>query len=103
MSIVKANLVAPWVSVNGIFDLANSLNRDSTFEQYVYLRNSFELSSIECGPILARNIAKNEVVKYFYSEVHGTLKNAEHIDPIGLFVGNYHYPIPSIFDALITI
>lgn len=54
----------------------------------------------ECRPIVAGNFAKNEVVKYFNSEVHGTLKNAEHIDQNGLFVGNHHYPIPEAFTAL---
>lgn len=53
----------------------------------------------ECRPIVAGNFAKNEVVKYFNSEVHGNLKNAEHIDQNGLFVGNHHYPIPDVFDA----
>lgn len=54
----------------------------------------------ECRPIVAGNFAKNEVVKYFDSEVHGELKNAEHIDQNGLFVGNHHYPIPEAFTAL---
>jgi len=54
----------------------------------------------ECRPIVAGNFAKNEVVKYFDSEVHGTLHNAEHIDQNGLFVGNHHYPIPEAFSAL---
>lgn len=54
----------------------------------------------ECRPIVAGNFAKNEVVQYFDSEVHGTLKNAEHIDRNGLFVGNHHYPIPEAFEAL---
>lgn len=54
----------------------------------------------ECRPIVAGNFAKNEVVKYFDSEVHGSLKNAEHIDQNGLFVGNHHYPIPEAFAAL---
>jgi len=57
----------------------------------------------ECRPIVAGNFAKNEVVKYFDSEVHGTLKNAEHIDQNGLFVGNHHYPIPDAFVALAQI
>jgi CDP-6-deoxy-D-xylo-4-hexulose-3-dehydrase len=57
----------------------------------------------ECRPIVAGNFAKNEVVKYFDSEVHGTLKNAEHIDQNGLFVGNHHYPIPEAFTALCQI
>ena len=54
----------------------------------------------ECRPIVAGNFAKNEVVKYFDSEVHGTLTNAEHIDQNGLFVGNHHFPIPEAFVAL---
>ncbi|MFY9260263.1 MAG: DegT/DnrJ/EryC1/StrS family aminotransferase [Gallionella sp.] len=57
----------------------------------------------ECRPIVAGNFAKNEVVKYFDSEVFGTLKNAEHIDQNGLFVGNHHYPIPNAFAALSTL
>ena len=62
----------------------------------------FELG-FECRPIVTGNFAKNEVVKYFDSEVHGTLKNAEHIDKNGLFVGNHHYPIPEAFTALCNI
>jgi len=54
----------------------------------------------ECRPIVAGNFAKNEVVKYFDSEVHGTLTNAEHIDQNGLFIGNHHFPIPDAFSAL---
>ena len=57
----------------------------------------------ECRPIVAGNFAKNEVVKYFDSEIHGILKNAEHIDHNGLFVGNHHYPIPDAFAALTQI
>ena len=54
----------------------------------------------ECRPIVAGNFSKNEVVKYFDSEVHGALTNAEHIDQKGLFVGNHHFPIPDAFVAL---
>lgn len=54
----------------------------------------------ECRPIVTGNFAKNEVVKYFDSEVHGDLKNADYIDHNGLFVGNHHYPIPDAFFAL---
>jgi len=55
----------------------------------------------ECRPIVAGNFAKNEVVKYFDSEVHGALTNAEHIDQNGLFIGNHHFPIPDAFSALV--
>lgn len=47
----------------------------------------------EVRPIVAGNFAKNEVVKYFDSEISGELTNAEHIDSNGLFVGNHHYSI----------
>lgn len=57
----------------------------------------------ECRPIVAGNFAKNEVVKYFNSEIYGVLKNAEHIDQNGLFVGNHHYPIPDAIIALAQI
>ena len=57
----------------------------------------------ECRPIVAGNFAKNEVVKYFDSEVHGTLRNADHIDRNALFVGNHHFPIPEAFEALATL
>jgi CDP-6-deoxy-D-xylo-4-hexulose-3-dehydrase len=54
----------------------------------------------ECRPIVAGNFAKNEVVKYFDFEVYGDLKNAEHLDKNGLFIGNHHYPINDAIDAL---
>lgn len=54
----------------------------------------------ECRPIVTGNFAKNEVVKYFDSEVVGSLSNAEHVDVCGLFVGNHHYAIPDAIAAL---
>ncbi|MBT8579328.1 DegT/DnrJ/EryC1/StrS family aminotransferase [Polynucleobacter paneuropaeus] len=54
----------------------------------------------ECRPIVTGNFAKNEVVKYFNSEVHGQLKNAEHVDRSGLFIGNHHYEISSAIEEL---
>lgn len=54
----------------------------------------------ECRPIVAGNFAKNEVVRYFDSVVHGDLGNADHIDQNGVFVGNHHYPIADAVEAL---
>jgi CDP-4-dehydro-6-deoxyglucose reductase, E1 len=54
----------------------------------------------ECRPIVAGNFAKNEVVKYFDSEAHGYLKNAQHVDENGLFIGNHHYPISEAISKL---
>jgi len=57
----------------------------------------------ECRPVVTGNFANNEVVKYFDSEVHGTLTNADHIDQNGLFVGNHHYPVSEAIEAISTI
>ncbi|WCD82144.1 DegT/DnrJ/EryC1/StrS family aminotransferase [Pseudomonas sp. TUM22785] len=57
----------------------------------------------ECRPIVAGNFAKNEVVKFFDSEVFGDLKNAEYIDLHGLFVGNHHYEISDAIDVLASL
>ena len=60
------------------------------------------LSSLrfEYRPIVTGNFAKNEVTKYFDSEIHGELKNADYIDKNGLFIGNHHYPMS---DALLAL
>jgi CDP-6-deoxy-D-xylo-4-hexulose-3-dehydrase len=54
----------------------------------------------ECRPIVAGNFAKNEVVNYFDFSVHGDLKNADHIDSHGLFIGNHHYPLVEAISTL---
>ena len=57
----------------------------------------------EVRPIVAGNFAKNEVVKYFDSEVSGELINADHLDANGLFIGNHHYSIADAVKQLSTI
>ena len=47
----------------------------------------------EVRPIVAGNFAKNEVTKYFNSEVSGELVNADYLDAHGLFIGNHHHSI----------
>ncbi len=54
----------------------------------------------EVRPIVAGNFAKNEVIKYFNSEVSGELINAEHLDANGLFIGNHHYSIADAVEQL---
>ena len=54
----------------------------------------------ECRPIVAGNFAKNQVVKYFDSETPFPLKNAEHVDSHGLFVGNHHDAIMEAIASL---
>lgn len=57
----------------------------------------------ESRPIVAGNFAKNEVMKYFDASIHGELRNADHIDRNGLFIGNHHYPIADAIQALKSI
>jgi CDP-6-deoxy-D-xylo-4-hexulose-3-dehydrase len=57
-------------------------------------------AGFECRPIVAGNFAKNEVMRFFDHEIHGTLKNADYIDANGLFVGNHHYPLNDAIEAL---
>lgn len=57
-------------------------------------------SGFECRPIVAGNFAKNEVMKYFNFDIYGELKNANHIDLNGLFIGNHHYPIDDAIHSL---
>ncbi len=59
-----------------------------------------EKHNVECRPIVAGNFAKNEVVKYFNHEIFGELKNAQHIDKKGLFVGNNQVDIRNQIDLL---
>ena len=64
------------------------------------LVNKLNELGFECRPIVTGNFAKNEVVKYFDSEIYGVLNNADYIDSNGLFIGNHHYPIPAVFTEL---
>ena len=48
---------------------------------------------VECRPIVSGNFAKNEVVKYFDYEIHGSLSNAEYLDQNGFFIGNHQIDI----------
>lgn len=64
------------------------------------LLEKLKKSGFECRPIVAGNFAKNEVVNFFDSVVSGDLKNADHIDTCGLFVGNNHYELSDAIEKL---
>ncbi|PMV17892.1 MULTISPECIES: DegT/DnrJ/EryC1/StrS family aminotransferase [unclassified Pseudomonas] len=85
-----------WFGFSLVIRPGSKLTRKSLVEKLNEL-------GFECRPIVAGNFAKNEVVKYFDCEVHGELKNAEHIDKFGLFVGNHHYSISEAFPLLNSI
>jgi len=92
-------LIQQEIGESSWFGFSLVIRPDSKLTRKVLVQQLNELG-FECRPIVAGNFAKNEVVKYFDYEVHGTLKNAEHIDQNGLFVGNHHYLIPEAFAAL---
>ncbi|MDO8771330.1 MAG: DegT/DnrJ/EryC1/StrS family aminotransferase [Burkholderiaceae bacterium] len=78
--------VSSWFGFSLVIRPGVSLTRDA-------LLSKLNALGFEVRPIVAGNFAKNEVVKYFNSEISGELTNAEHIDSNGLFVGNHHYSI----------
>lgn len=90
------------ISESSWFGFSLIIHPDSNLTRKTLLEKLNNLG-FEYRPIVAGNFAKNEVVKYFDMEIFGDLKNANHIDNNGLFLGNHHYPIPDFFDALLSI
>ena len=64
------------------------------------LLNKLENAGIECRPIVAGNFVRKEVAKYLEHTVFGDLPNADHMDTMGLFIGNHHYPIPDVIEKV---
>ena len=54
------------------------------------LLNILNSLGFECRPIVAGNFTKNDVVKYFDTEIDDDFVNANLIDTHGLFIGNHH-------------
>ena len=92
-------LIQTEIGESSWFGFSMVIRPGSDFTRKELLKRLNELG-FECRPIVSGNFAKNEVVKYFDSEVHSELRNAEYIDRNSLFVGNHHYPLPEMFDAL---
>ncbi len=67
------------------------------------LMQRLEALGFEYRPIVSGNFARKEVVRYFDHSIFGDLKNADHIDANGLFIGNHHYHIEEAVEALKTI
>ncbi|MBF5038115.1 DegT/DnrJ/EryC1/StrS family aminotransferase [Methylophilus sp. 13] len=75
-----------WFGFSLVIKSTSKLTRQELISKLVH-------AGIECRPIVTGNFTKNEVIKYFDSTVSGSLKNAEHIDKNGLFIGNHHYSL----------
>lgn len=82
-----------WFGISHVVKHGEGLTRDKQLDKLI-------AAGFECRPIVAGNFAKNEVVKYFNSEVFGELRNAQYIGDNDLFVGNHHYSIEEAIDAL---
>ncbi len=95
-------LIQQEIGASSWFGFSLVIRPNSTLTRKVLVAQLNALG-FECRPIVAGNFAKNEVVRYFDSEVHGVLKNADHIDQNGLFIGNHHFPIPDAFAVLATL
>lgn len=95
-------LIQQEIGESSWFGFSLVIRPGSSFDRKTLLKKLSDLG-FECRPIVTGNFAKNDVVKYFNYEIHGELKNAEYIDTHGLFVGNHHYPILEMFDALSTL
>ena len=54
----------------------------------------------ECRPIVAGNFIKNEVIKYFNTEINDDFSNANLIDTNGLFIGNHHLDMRKAISSL---
>ena len=74
------------------FGFSLVIRQNSKLTRKILLNKLIKLG-FESRPIVAGNFVKNDVVKFFNYEVHGELKNADHIDKKGLFIGNQHYSI----------
>jgi CDP-6-deoxy-D-xylo-4-hexulose-3-dehydrase len=85
-----------WFGFSLVIRPGAGLNRDE-------LLIKLNALGFEVRPIVAGNFAKNEVIKYFNSEVSGELVNADYLDANGLFIGNHHYSIADAVEQLSTL
>lgn len=57
-------------------------------------------AGFECRPIVGGNFVRNPVIEHMQVEISGELKNADHINDFGVFIGNHHYDMKDAFDVL---
>ena len=89
------------ISESSWFGFSMIIEPDAPFTRSDLVR-IFTEYHIDVRPVVAGNFAKNEVLRWFDYEIHGTLKNAEDVDANGLFIGNHHYPLDQQFELLKT-
>lgn len=82
-----------WFGFSLVVRPGSSLSRKS-------LVNRLDELGFECRPIVTGNFAKNPVVQMFDHSIPFPLRNADHIDGLGLFIGNHHFPMDEAAVAL---
>lgn len=82
-----------WFGFSLVIRPGSELTRDELLKKLNNLR-------IESRPIVTGNFAKNKVCEYFDYSISNNLKNADHIDKNGLFIGNQHY---KLFDIIMKL
>ena len=85
-----------WFGFSLVIRPGSSMTRET-------LMRRLEALGFEYRPIVSGNFARNEVVSHFDHSIFGELRNADHIDANGLFIGNHHYPIDEAIEALKTV
>lgn len=81
------------------FGFSLVVRKDAPFSRSDVI-HAMEKCGIEYRPIVAGNFANNDVMRWMDHSIHGELKNADHIDKNGLFIGNHHYPLDKEFALL---
>lgn len=92
-------LVQKEIGASSWFGFSLIVREDAPFSREQVLAKLTE-KDIESRPIVAGNMLKQEVIKWFDYTVHGQVVNAEQIDRNGFFVGNHHYPLQKQFAVL---
>lgn len=64
------------------------------------VRRALESHGVETRPVVAGNFVRNPVVRHFDYEIVGDLRNADRVHDGGLFIGNHHYDMCDMIDAV---
>ena len=87
------------IGLSSWFGFSLIIKEGTNLDRRKIVNNLIE-NGIDSRPIVAGNFTKNEVLKWFNYELFGEMKNAEHMDKNGFFVGNHQLCIKDKIDYL---
>lgn len=87
---LKSIMIQKEVGQSSYFGFSLIINDNANYTRDDLVKR-LRAENVECRPIVAGNFTKNEVIKYFNYEIHGSLDNADYLHDRGLFIGNHHY------------